>query len=225
MFVIIGWLCAVCGTALAVPQFLRIIRSGSTSGVSLLAWQLWCCIGVVWAVHGVVGGSVTMLIPNAFSAVFAGFIIGKIVLDRRVRLLDVLPGPLLLIGIAITLRLVLGPVAFSLFMLIPQAIAVLGQFHSLVRCIDLYGVSGFYLRASVVMQTLWLAYGIVGHDIACTISSIMMIVLVTMNVTVYTLRRRGRMHAHPTFADGLTSRFEHRSFPLPWRRTARIPEP
>ena len=204
MFAVVGWLCAVGGTVLALPQFLRIMQSRSTAGVSLLAWQLWACIGTVWAVHGFVQHSLAMVIPNLFTAIFSGVILWLIYKDRRLTPIQLLTGPAVLILIGISLRLVFGPIAFSVFMLVPQAVAVLGQFFELVRCADLFGVSGGYFRASVAMQFLWLSYGILGHDVACTISSVMMIVLVSANLIVYSLRRTGRLAANPTFAAALT---------------------
>lgn len=200
MFAVVGWLCAICGTCLVLPQFLRIVKSRSTAGVSLLSWQLWACVGLVWCVHGLVEQQVTMVLPNAASAAFATCILVMIYRDRRLGLVQLLGGPIILVVLGILLRLVGGPIAFSVFMLLPQAIAVLGQFCELVRCPDLFGVSGAYLRAAVAMQTLWLLYGIVGEDIACTISSVMMVVLVSLNLGVYVLRRTGRVSAQPTFA-------------------------
>lgn len=200
MFAVIAFICAVCGTALAVPQCLRIIRSRSTAGVSLLSWQLWGMVGLAWAMHGVLVGSLGMIVPNMASALFACIIMGMIIRDRRLPAVQTIAFPLVGVAIAVAVRWFAGPLAFGFLMLVPQAVAVLGQTLDLVRCADLFGVSGHYLRLAVVMQTLWLCYGLLGADIACTISSIMMICLVSTNLTLYVLRRRGRLVARPNFA-------------------------
>lgn len=200
MFAAIAWACAVGGTALAVPQFARIIRRHSSAGVSLVAWQLWCTIGAAWAVHGAIGGSFGMFLPNAASAVLSTLIIAMIVRDRKLSLVDACTLPLIVATAAIALRIGVGPVAFSIFMLVPQAVAVLGQLADLVRSDDLAGVSGAYLHSAVAMQALWLSYGIFGNDVACTISSIMMIILVATNLVIFALRWHGRLTAHPSFA-------------------------
>ena len=51
-----GWACAVAGTALSVPQVVRLLSTGTSAGVSPLLWQLNVANGIGWTAHGLASG-------------------------------------------------------------------------------------------------------------------------------------------------------------------------
>ena len=53
---IVGWSATVLGTILGVPQLVRLLRTRSVAGLSLIAWQATLSINIGWTVHGLLIG-------------------------------------------------------------------------------------------------------------------------------------------------------------------------
>ena len=68
MVVIWGWVCALAGTFASLPQVVRLLRAGTSDGVSLLMWQLLLGVGIGWTAHGFTVGHANVVVPNLASA-------------------------------------------------------------------------------------------------------------------------------------------------------------
>ena len=65
MFVhILGWAAALLASCVAVPQVVRLFRTGTTAGVSVTAWRLVLAANLSWTAHGVWTGHPNVWLPN-----------------------------------------------------------------------------------------------------------------------------------------------------------------
>ena len=61
---VLGWTAAAFAACVALPQVLRILRSGTTAGVSTFAWQLAISANLSWVSHGVLTAHPNVWLPN-----------------------------------------------------------------------------------------------------------------------------------------------------------------
>ena len=65
MFVdILGWIGAATGSLVALPQVVRILRTGATTGVSPLTWRLLVGVNLAWMSHGVMTHHPNIVVSN-----------------------------------------------------------------------------------------------------------------------------------------------------------------
>ena len=103
MIEVFGWTAAAIGLAVGIPQLIRILRSGTSAGVSLRLWQLNAATTVSWAVHGVLTDTPQMQVPNLIGAVVAVGIVLFVCRDRRQPFLVQLVLPLLVVAMVMHL--------------------------------------------------------------------------------------------------------------------------
>ena len=69
MFVdILGWIGAVTGALVALPQVVRILRTSATTGISPLTWQLLLGVNLAWMTHGVITHHPNIVVSNTLYA-------------------------------------------------------------------------------------------------------------------------------------------------------------
>ena len=69
MFVdILGWIGAVTGALVALPQVVRILRTSATTGISPLTWQLLLGVNLAWMTHGVITHHANIVVSNTLYA-------------------------------------------------------------------------------------------------------------------------------------------------------------
>ena len=75
-----GWVCAVAGPVVSIPQVARLLRSRTSAGLSLLMWQLNIACAVAWSFHGLRADAPNIVAPNVLLGVAAVLV----VFDSRV---------------------------------------------------------------------------------------------------------------------------------------------
>ena len=189
MIEVFGWTAAAIGLAVGIPQLIRILRSGTSAGVSLRLWQLNAATTVSWAVHGVLTDTPQMQVPNLSGAVVAVGIVLFVCRDRRQPFLVQLVLPLLVAVALSSVDIFLGAVAFGLIVAVPQLIGQFAQTRDLLFEPDLTGVSVVFLLVFCLIQTMWWIFGIVQLDWALIICAGLMVLSTVANVIIYAVRR------------------------------------
>ena len=157
---ILGWAAALLASCVAIPQVLRLFRTRSTAGVSLIAWRL------------PTGGQ-----PGLGDARCPDRTRQHLAAESDLRHLqraDLDPagqGPLgwpgshclgpsvLLALITFGLDFSLGPIAFAIAAGLPSVASQLMQLHELLIAPKITGVSVPFLALNVTNQVLWLSWG------------------------------------------------------------------
>ena len=73
----LGYVAAVLTTSSFFPQALKTLRTGDTSGISLGMYLMFTSGVVVWAIFGLVTGDGPVLISNLITALPAGLILQR----------------------------------------------------------------------------------------------------------------------------------------------------
>ena len=73
----LGYVAAVLTTSSFFPQALKTLRTGDTSGISLGMYLMFTSGVVVWAIFGMVTGDGPVLISNLITALPAGLILQR----------------------------------------------------------------------------------------------------------------------------------------------------
>lgn len=186
---VLGWVAATLGMAAAVPQLVRLWRSRTSAGLSMLLWQLNVGGGLAWTLHGFHVGRLQLQVPNIVCTILFTGVLWFIVADRGLRLLPRLVLPVILAAGLFGLDLWLGPVAFGIVVAVPLMFGQLAQLKYMWDARDLSGVSVPTLVVNVVMQSLWLVWGLGVGEAAITVCAALMTVLCAANLGYYAWRR------------------------------------
>lgn len=192
-----GWVCAAFGSMLSIPQVVRLLRTRTSQGVSLLLWQLLLGVGIGWVSHGLLTGHANMTVPNALSTLFAGLVLVMVQRDRLLPARAVWP-----LGIAVGTALVLvdrigSASLFGALVILPLAVGILGQTRDLVRSPDLSGLSPAYILGAFGLQALWWTWGVAVGDASTVICSSVVGVMTLANAVLWARRARGVRAADP----------------------------
>ena len=79
----LGYVAAVLTTSSFFPQALKTLRTGDTSGISLGMYLMFTSGVVVWAIFGMVTGDGPVLISNLITALPAGLILQRKIVNIR----------------------------------------------------------------------------------------------------------------------------------------------
>lgn len=186
-----GWIVAVLGCSISLPQLFRLVRSRTVAGVALTTWQVTLGANLAWASHGFVVDRGTIWGPNLVLAVWTLLILQMFHRHTGApwsRLL--LPG-VVLAGITTAIDLAAGPVAFAVAALVPSVISMTAQLVTLVRSTELTGVSSAFLVVNVINQALWLVWSMLIGEQAMLLASSLIGALWVVNLTWFGLRRAG----------------------------------
>jgi uncharacterized protein with PQ loop repeat len=188
---LIGWLATVAGTILGLPQLVRLVRTRSIEGLSLIGWQAMLAVFLGWTAHGIKIGQLPQIVTSVVSlatAIPILYLMSRGLGRRFVPIL--LPGLALAAGM-IAVDQLLGSAAFGVVAIIPAVLANAGQSIELVRASHVSGVSMLFLILAVVNQALWLTWALLVPDAATVIAATTTGTIVAFNLTWYTLRRFG----------------------------------
>lgn len=199
VFDILGWIAAGFGMSAAVPQLVRLWRTGVSAGLSVLMWQITAGTTAAWAAHAFWVGAVQMQVPNLVCASLAVAILWFIARDRGTSFLRSLWLPAVSGVLLFGLDLWLGAVVFGLVMSLPSAYAQFSQFQFMRRSPDLSGISVPTLLVMMVCQVCWVVWAFGVTERAMMVTATVMLVLCTLNVAYY-LQRRLRGTAGPVAA-------------------------
>jgi uncharacterized protein with PQ loop repeat len=199
---ILGWIGAVAGALVALPQLVRILRTGAIAGISPLTWQLLLGVNLAWMTHGVLAHHPNIVVSNTVYGLCTSTIL---ILLRRHRGIHrwQLFGPGILLGaLMVAVEVFFGPVAFAVIAFIPAALSQLAQLRSLAVSRSIHGVSLWWLAYCVVNQAIWLTWSILAHEISVMIVATGLGTLMTLNLILAILRRLNFVRPGLSFSDG-----------------------
>ena len=196
--VILGWTAAAFGAAISLPQLIRLLRTRTSAGLSVLMWQLLLTAGIGWTHHGFLTAQANIIVPNAIMAISSVAVLRLIQRDRHIPHARVWVLPLVLAAILIGIDLFIGPLAYGIATSIPQVIGAGAQLVDVIRSIDIRGLSPIYLVLAVVVQLLWGSWSLLVKDSSVTVSASANGTVVALTLIWYVLRRLGWVRAMPT---------------------------
>lgn len=198
-----GWACAVAGTALSVPQVVRLLSTGTSAGVSPLLWQLNVANGIGWTAHGLASGHANVVVPNSLSGLLAALVLLLVQRDRRLPVLRTWLLPLA-VGLLGVLVVAVAPEGgFGVFAVFPLAIGFGAQTGDLVSSPDIDGVSPVFVVGALVVQAMWWSWAFLVGDLSILICATVIGLVCALNVALWLLRRSGRLRprARPQVAE------------------------
>ncbi|MGC3992906.1 MAG: PQ-loop domain-containing transporter [Propionicimonas sp.] len=188
---ILGWVAALVGTVLGLPQLIRLARTRSTAGLSLFGWQAILVLNLIWAIHGIKIGQANMIVTNLGGLVTTSIVLYLFTKDLGRRLFPVVLPSLLAVVVLVAIDLGLGSTAFGVASLVPAILANAGQIIEVVRSPSVTGVSPVFLGLGLVNQLLWLSWAVLLNEASSKISSFLLVLMIAFNLTWYLLRRAG----------------------------------
>lgn len=198
---IVGWSATVLGTILGVPQLVRLLRTRSVAGLSLIAWQATLSINIGWTVHGLLIGQPPQVVTNVLALLTTVPILVLMArgLDRPVAA-TLLPGAVL--GVAmIAIDLLLGSAAYGVVVTVPSVVIAGGQTVELARARDVRGLSPVFLVLGLVNITLWETWGLLVGDSGTMIAVSIAMAIGVVNFVWFVLRRLGLRALFPRHGD------------------------
>jgi len=82
----LGYVAAILTTSSFIPQAVQTLRTRDTSGISLGMYVMFTSGVVIWALFGLVSGDGPVLISNVITAVPAGLILHRKILNLERRI-------------------------------------------------------------------------------------------------------------------------------------------
>lgn len=195
--IILGWCAAGVAMLLGVPQIVRLVRTRSTDGLSLLLWQAMFSINVGWAAHGFKIGAVNMIATNVVGLASTLTILFLIVKARGLRVHRVLPWSFVGAGVLIAIDFGLGSSAFGAAAVVPALVANAGQSVELIRAPRVTGVAPLFLAGQVLNQALWFWWALLAGDGGTLITAPATGLIALFNLIWWALRKAG---LRPMFA-------------------------
>ncbi|WP_297739770.1 PQ-loop domain-containing transporter [uncultured Tessaracoccus sp.] len=171
LVVALSWLAALLGTATALPQFLKILRTRITTGVSTHLWQLSLLGSIAWTFHGFWTGQMAIAWPTLILGVMQVGILVLIRHNERLPIAPVFVMPMLA-GVGFCLiDSYAGAAAFGTVAAISPVLGQLAQLRTMRRASDLAGVSVEYLLLNLGAQAMWMSYGWLGVEWAMRVNA------------------------------------------------------
>lgn len=191
---IVGWCATAVNICIAFPQFLRLMRTRDTAGISVLFWQLNLGICPAWITYGVLIDAMNLVTCNVVMTVMAALVLRLIRQSLGVSVARlVLPGAAMyamLMGTYIAAG-DFGGIAFGALASVLQVLANSGQSIDLVRAPKVTGVSPVFLALANANQVLWFTWAILADEPGMVICSGVTEVVVGFSLVWLFLRSRG----------------------------------
>lgn len=188
---LVGWAATLAGTLLGLPQLVKLARTRSVEGLSLLGWQAGLVVNLSWLAHGLRIHQAPQATVSAFSLIATVPIVVLLAreLGRSVArtLLPSLAAAVALVGV----DEFFGSAVFGTAALIPGILSVAGPSLELVRSRDVRGVSAQWLVLAFLNQTLWSVWALLVHDAGSMIAILISYVVIAFNLVWYVARRLG----------------------------------
>jgi uncharacterized protein with PQ loop repeat len=186
---ILGWIGAVTGALVALPQVVRILRTSATTGISPLTWRLLIGVNLAWMAHGVITHHPNIVVSNTVYALCTSTILILLWRHRGIRLWQLFVPGILLGALMVAVDVFSGPIAFAVIAFIPAALSQIAQLRSLLVSRSVHGVSLWWLAYCVLNQTIWLTWAVLAQEISVMIVATGLGILMTLNLILGVLRR------------------------------------
>ncbi len=194
-----GWTAAVLGVLSNLPQLARLLRTRTTLGVSTRSWQIAGGTTGAWAFHGFYVGVEQMQVPNILLTATALWILLLIARERRESFWLMLPLPFAVILAGAATDVLFGSAVYGAVIAVPPFLGTFAQLRAMMRSFRVDGVSGPFLALALLVQWLWLTWGIIEGEWAIRIAagSLSTMMAVSFAYYLHRLRRDGPLDGTP----------------------------
>lgn len=195
LVVALGWTAAALASVVALPQVVKVLRTGTTAGISLTAWRLTFAANIAWTGHGILAGHANIWLPNLIFMACSLTILNQLRRDRGLGWAAVF-GPSMVLGLTtLGVNVAFGAVAFAVAAGLPSVTAQILQFHELLLVPRIGAVSLPFLALNTVNQAIWLGWGLLAGEQSITLVASAIGMLMGTNLVWYVLRRTGVVRA------------------------------
>ncbi|MBK8447302.1 MAG: hypothetical protein IPL41_11655 [Micropruina sp.] len=188
---LIGWSATCVGALLGLPQLLRLLRTKSVDGLSLVAWRAMLVLNLAWFAHGVRIDQLPQMVTNAVALAVTLPLLILLVRSKGLPVPRTLAPSLVASAAIIGVDAYLGSLAFGIVAMIPGLFTNLGQSVELIRAPSVGGVAPLFLLLGWVNQCLWLSWALLVHDPGTTIAAGLTLAMTSFNLAWFGLRRLG----------------------------------
>ena len=201
LVLIVGWLAAGLSCFISASQLFRILRAGTTAGVSVLSWQLALGGNLTWGLYGLLHGNPNQWVPNV-GLVTITLIILSLFHPHVGTPWAVLLAPGIAIGATTTtLDHTVGTIAYSIAAFLPACISLLSQLKTTASSPDVRGLSLGNQWIMVANQSMWLVWAALINERSVLLVGSSSLVLIVANLSMALLRKSGTLG--PITRDGL----------------------
>jgi uncharacterized protein with PQ loop repeat len=189
--VLLGWLAALVGDSIGVPQVVRLLRTRDVSGLSLFGWQTIVSVNVAWTVHGFRVEQANMVVANLVGLGMTALILALMARELRLNLVRLMLPGFVAAAVLIGVDVAFGAGIFGAVAIIPAVMANSAQSIELVRSPRVDGVSPLFLVLGVVNQVLWFSWGLLVPEYGTIVSSSVTLAVTVFNLVWWSLRKFG----------------------------------
>jgi len=174
---LLGWVGGVTASAMWVPQFLALIRTRDTRGLSVPIWIVYVGTTTGWLAHGIRLGQLFMILANVVGLLATITSLVYLRRDGKLKHLWWVLGGVAFAALLIGLDARVGSAAFGATVVTPVAITMGIQGVELMRAPRVSGVSIGAWVWQLANQLVWGAWGLLTHEPGTIISAIVSTVL------------------------------------------------
>ncbi len=188
---IVGWIAAGLSCFISAPQLVRILRAGTTSGVSVLSWQLALGGNLTWGLYGITHGNLNQWLPNVLLVTITLTILSLFHRHAGTPWVVLLTPGLLVAATTTTLDHTAGTVPFSIAAFSLAAVSLVSQFKVTATSVDVRGLSIGNQWIGLVNQSTWLLWAALVNERSVLLVGSASLVLIVANVSMAMLRKTG----------------------------------
>lgn len=190
---VVGWLAAGLSCFISAPQLVRILRAGTTSGVSVLSWQLALGGNLTWGLYGITHGNLNQWLPNILLVTITLVILGLFHRHVGTPWLVLLAPGLLIAATTTTLDHTVGTIAYSIAAFLPAATSLVSQLKVTATSADVRGLSVGNQWIGLVNQSAWLVWAALINERSVLLVGSASLLLIVANLSLALLRTSGTM--------------------------------
>ena len=188
---LLGWTATFVGTVLALPQLVRLVRTGNVEGLSLVSWQTALLLNLAWTMHGINIGQLPQILSSSLALFTTVPILVLMARALRLRVFPTMVPSLVAAATMIAVDGYLGSAAYGVVAIIPGIVITAAQSVELVRARHVRGVSPLSMSLGFLNLTLWVVWAALVNDSGTMIAVSTSWFVVLFNVVWYVLRRLG----------------------------------
>ncbi len=189
----VGWIAAGLSCFISAPQLFRILRAGTTSGVSVLSWQLALGGNLTWGMYGLTHGNLNQWLPNVLLVTVTLIILSEFHRHVGTSWVVLLVPGLLIGATTTTLDHTVGTIAYSVAAFLPAATSLLSQLKVTSTSIDVRGLSLGNQWIGLVNQSTWLVWAALIDERSVLLVGSASLVLIVANLSMALLRKSGTL--------------------------------
>jgi len=191
MINIIAFCAAIVSASISIPQFLLVVRTKRTDGLSVITYVIGLGTGIGWLCHGLRLAQINLTWPNMWGLTVTITVLYFLHRNHRYQsLFKLVPG--LLLGLAlVSLDNIAGSLAFGLAVIWPSTFGMIRQGMSVLQTPKVTGVAIGSWVLQVLNQMLWLIWAVSVHETGTMISAAVCLGPAIFVLTARVLRERG----------------------------------